>query len=340
MSKSLNIREFARLARVSPATVSRAFAGGKLVSTSTRKALLALAEKVGYRPNYPARAVFGGRSATVGVLLPDLRVSYFADIAAGLTQELLAQDTLPIVLDGRCGDERKGLQRLVDQRVDGILLTPVDESIRRAEFRALLRQDLPLVLVDTPRPLAPDSVRTDDLLSGRLAGEHLLALGHRRFAFCYFGEGASACDLRLEGFRQALASADAALKNRDVARLHPHDPARDERLRDQLRAILARRDRPTAVFASTDLLALEVYRAARELRLRIPDDLSVVGCADLAFSAQIDPPLTTVRQDGLAVGRAAARAILNRLDHPDAPPSQAVLPTALVVRGSTAQPRR
>jgi LacI family transcriptional regulator len=339
MAKPLNIREFARLAKVSPATVSRVFAGGKLVSVETRKTILALAEQHGYRPNYVARATFGGRSGTVGVFFSDLRISYCADIVAGLARELMNVDTLPISLDWRSGNERKSLQRLIDQRVDAIVLMPTDESIQRSELRTLTGRDIPLVTVDSPRRLALDSVRIDDAQGGRLAGEHLLSRGHRIFGFCYYGEGATACDLRLEGFRGALAAADVVLKDKNVARLLPHDDRRDELLRQQLKEILSRRDRPTAIFASTDLLAMEVYRVARAMKLRIPHDLSVVGFADLTFTPYIDPPLTTLHQDGVEVGRAAAKAVLERLDHPDAPETRVVLPTRLVVRESTAEPR-
>jgi LacI family transcriptional regulator len=338
MPQHMSIRDFAALAKVSPATISRVFSGKAIVSDETRKSILALAQKHRFRPNVAARAAFGGQTGSIGVFLPDLRDGYFADIAAGISETLLQSDRLPIILESRTDPDRKAIQRLVDHRVDGVIMNPVDESVQREELETILRFDLPLVIVDSPRGLARDSVCNDDHLTGVLAGKHLLALGHRRMGFCYFGEGTSSCDIRLRAFREVLTSADLVLKDQNIARLPAREPNPEQSLMRQLRELLRRPDRPSAIFCPSDLVALHVYTVCRELNVRIPQELGLVGCADLSFAQYLTPPLTTIRQNGMSIGRLAAHAILKRMENPDAPQTRQVVPTTLVVRESTASP--
>jgi LacI family transcriptional regulator len=340
MAQQMSIREFAALAHVSPATVSRVFSGTTPVSPEVRQSVLSLAQKYRFRPNVAARAAFGGKTGSVGVFLPDVRDTYFADIAAGISETLLATDRLPIILEARTDPDRKAIRRLVDHRVDGVILTPVDESVQRDELETILRYDLPVVVVDSPRGLARDSVLNDDHQTGLLAGRHLLELGHRRMGFCYLGEGASACDIRLAAFREALAAADVVLKDTSIARLPARETNPEISLMRQLRELLQSPERPTAIFSPSDLLALHVYSVCRELKLRIPHDLSVVGCGDLTFAPFLSPALTTVRQDGLTIGRLAAQAMLKRMEDPEAPGTKQLLPTQLIVRESTCPPAR
>ena len=335
--KIMSIRSLARASGFSIATVSRVLSGKKHVAENTRKKIHGLADRYGFRPNRVASSVFGRRTGSIGVGIPNLRVSYFADIAAGIQRQLLEVDCLPILLDFSQDDERKGIRRMIEHRVDGMILSIVDESLRLPELREILQSDLPLVMVDREMTAyATDSVCTDDVNGGRLAGEHLTALGHRRLGFCYYGEGASTCDTRLEGFRRTLAQAGLALRDEDIVRRPPRGADSEARFREDLRRLLLRTDRPTAIFAPTDLLAREVYRVARGVGLRIPADLSVVGYADLEFAAFLEPPLTTVRQNGLEVGRIAARLMLQRMEDRDRPAQRIVVPTALVARESAA----
>jgi LacI family transcriptional regulator len=163
-------------------------------------------------------------------------------------------------------------------------------------------------------------------------------LGHRRIGFVYYGEGHSSCDQRLTGFRRALAEYGAELREEDIAR-NPVRLTEAERLRllhADIERVLNRESRPTAIFAPSDFLAAEVYRVARRLGLSIPGDLSVMGFANLDFSSLVDPPLTTIRQDGIAMGEAAGAQVLRRLKQPDASTFHYVQPVELIVRESTA----
>jgi len=335
-----SLREFSRLVGVSPATVSRVFSGSGKVAPETHKRILELAEKLGFRPSAVGQVAFGGDTRSVGVLVPTLEVSFYAQVVSGLQEHLLDVDYLPIVLQSNLGDsDTHAVKRLLDHRVDAMLLTFSSEALTPDDLGIVLRAKVPVVLLGAFRAsLALDAIDNDDVAGARTVGEHLVSLGHRRFGFCYFGEGHSNADLRLAGFREALATHALALPDTNIIRLHPHHPNRETFMHDELLQLLSRTDRPTAIFASTDDLARAVYAVAKELKLQIPRDLSVVGYANLNFASQIEPPLTTVDQNGREMGKRAAQIILDRLENPTAPHRVEIIPAQLVIRASTARP--
>lgn len=335
-----SLREFSKLAGVSPSTVSRVFSGTGRVSPETQKRILQLAESLDFRPSAIGQVAFGGGTQSVGVLVPSLAVSFFADIVRGLQKHMLKTDHLPIVLEAETGIfDQRAVQRLLDHRVDAMLLTLMSESLTPDDLGSILRSQIPVVILGSFRAsLGLDAVDNDDLAGGRAVAEHLLGLGHRDFGFVYFGEGHTNSDQRLNGFREALAEAGVALPTENIVSLDPHRADRERLLGDDLLKLLSRPDRPTAVFASTDDLARAVYSTARGLGLSIPHDLSVVGYANLNFSGLISPPLTTVDQNGLEIGHRAAQLILDRLGSPQAPYRTEIVPVRLVVRESTARP--
>lgn len=341
IERQLSLRAFARYAGVSPSTASRVFTRPDMVAADTREHVLKMARRSGFRPSPVARAAVGGDTRSVGVLLPDLGVSFFADIARGVQNGLLGEDYLPVVLTNANDAGLRAVQRLLDHRVDALILAISDESVKQSEIVALSGPDFPLVLVDQPHPgFSYDSVLSDDDGGGYEAGRHLLALGHRRIGFTRYGEGASNCDLRQAGFCRALAEQGCTLAPGHIAQLPAH-PSEDDGLAalgGSVRRILAAPSRPSAFFASTDLHARVVLSVARNLGLRVPQDLSVVGFADLTFAELIDPPLTTIRQNGEEIGFQAAELIMSRLAEPKRERRRMVVPTRLVVRASTAVP--
>ena len=329
-----SLRQFATLAGVSPSTVSRVFSNNELVAQDTRAHILRLADEHGFRPSAVYRASFGGRTNSVGILLPDLRVSFFADIAVGLQQELLKADVLPVNVQSGLDDERLGIRRLIDHRVDALILNLIDEQLNHDDFGEIIRAEMPMLLLGTVEAgLKGDKVDSDDITGGRLAGEHLIGLGHTQFGFCYYGQGHSTCDRRLQGFEEALAEAGLSLLPANIARIPISGD--ETALAEEIRHILQAPQRPTAFFAATDFLALAVYRVSFALGLRIPEDLSVVGYADLNFASYVTPPLTTVRQDGIEIGRLAGRLVLERLAANTDEYRHVEVPTTLTVRRST-----
>lgn len=232
----------------------------------------------------------------------------------------------------------RGVERLIDHRVDALIFGLSDEAISQEQLRAVTGPDFPLVLVDQPHPgLDYDCAVNDDEGGGYQAGRHLVELGHRRFGIFHYGEGTTNCEARIKGFRRAVEEAGGRIRPEDVVDNPPHlsPEARRQCRLEGLERILRGSDRPTAFFATTDLFARSVMQVACRLGLRIPADLSVAGFADLNFSELLDPPLTTVRQNGEALGEQAGELVLARLQDPSRESRRVTISTQLIVRGST-----
>jgi LacI family transcriptional regulator len=327
----VTIVDVARRARVSASTVSHVINGTRAVAPATRRRVEAAIAAVAYRPNALARSLRSGRSHTLGLLLPDSGNPFFAEV--GREIQLAAFDAgLSVFLCNTENDpekEQRSVGVLTRTRVDGLVLVAVDD--RGDALRALVRQRVPVVVMDRERPdLALDTVLTDHREGGRLATRHLAALGHRRIGVVAGPRGLSPSELRLAGHRRALAEAGLPA----APELVRHGDFHPESGRAAARALLALARPPTAILACNDLMAMGVLRAAAEAGRRVPEDLAVVGYDDIELAAFTVPPLTTVAQPRREMGRAAVRLLVNRLADPGLPPQQALLPVALAVRRS------
>lgn len=331
----LSLREFAQIAGISRTTVSRAFSGRGKIAPATKARLAALAAELDFRPS-PVLQPAGRRTRTgsVGVLYPGFSASYFQDIQRGLQDALLERGVLPIMLAVTGENLHFCLNRLVDHRIDGLVMTMWEPEVTPADLEHLRRLRLPAVALssDFGKHFAGlDCVDTDDNQGGVLAARHLLELGHRRLGIVHPAKSSA----RLQGFLDESARQGAAV-----------DPAHfvfsgagplPEFLADLVR-LLRQPGRPTALFCGTDIIAADVLQAAAAAALAVPAQLSVAGFSDLSFAARLTPPLTTVRQDGLAVGRLAAERVLNRIAGEATPPRPWLVPTVLMPRRSTAPP--
>jgi LacI family transcriptional regulator len=313
IARKANIRKVAEAAGVSVITASRAISGRGIVAASTRERVLAVAQRLKYRPNRLASAVLGGRSRTVGVMVP-IGSWFQAQIIRGIHDTLSEHAYLPIVhFHGngpgaiRDGDELTFLHRLIEHRVDGLIFFPSDESVTQNYLKEVWERGLPLVAVD--RRLArtnADFSGTDDKAGGRMAAEFLLSLGHRRITHITGEPWVSTYVDRRRGFEEVIrAEAGMTYRCVECAKSDCEAIARD---------ILTGPNRPTAIFTASDKMAVHVYAAAELAGLRIGSDLSVIGFADLIEAHGLRPRLTTVRQDATAIGANAARLLLDRLE--------------------------
>ena len=326
--------------------VSRALHGKPgTISQERRERILKVAERLGYRPNLVVRAMQTGRSRTIGVCVSP-QGDFGARMVCGIHQELAASGHLPVLhwrTEPALGDpdrirqsELAVINALLDHRVDGVILFPADDWVLDLHFQELQRRQVPLVVVDRQlKHVATDFVGTDDCLGARQAAEHLLALGHRHVAQL-------AGDARYGTYadrRQTFAATVQAAGGTCVTLDKPmfNELADTIRLTNQL---LDRQPRPTAIFLAHDHLAAGVIAAANAHGFQVPRDLSVVGFADLAHAALLQPPLTTVRQDPAAIGRRAAELLLRRcLGQETGGPVRVRLAPELIVRASTVPPR-
>lgn len=335
----VSLKEIGKLANVSVATASKILRGKDESSAETRRRVLDVAARLKYRPNLLVQGIQTGRTQTVGVMLPSDSV-YQGTIGRGVHDELLERDYVPIQLWVRADlpaerarqVELEQIHRLVDRRVDGVILWPLDPAAPERHFGELTERGIPFVTVDRDAPRA-DHVGTDDAAGGLLAAVHLLGLGHRRVVHIAGNPRSSSFNARRRAFVDAIVQAGGECMVIEAARAEDLLPA--------ARRVMAMRPRPTAVFAARDDAALRLYSAAAEAGVSIPGELSVVGYGDRDFAADLCPGLTTVRQDPYAVGRAAARRLMELIDAGGraGKPVKVYHAPTLVVRGSTGSPR-
>lgn len=333
-----SIKDVARDIEMSTATVSRALRGLQGVSETTRARVLESAHRLGYVPSPSAAGLASGQTRTVAVIVPMVTRWFFAAVVQG-AEEVLRERGYDLLLYNLAGDasarHRVFATSLLTKRVDAVVvlsLKPTEEELDR-----LARLGRPVTIVGADLP-GWATVRIDDREAAATATAHLVGLGHRRIA--YIGgatEGVldfTAPTARLEGYRCTLHEAGLEAAT-ELLQDGEFTIAGGERA---TRALLALPDPPTAVFAASDEMAMGVLRAARELGVRVPEDLSVVGLDDHELADYFE--LTTVAQPVHEQGRVAATQVLAALTADDWRPTQVILPTELVVRRTTAPPGR
>ncbi len=329
----VTIRDVAELAGVSIATVSRVANGRTDVAIETRHTVERVIREHGYRGSRPVRVAPTG---LIGIAIPLVQPTYFADILSGATEALYERGMRPVLCQTRHSHDRETslVERLADGETDGAIIVLPEESA--AELQALGSHGFRYVVVD-PRAAIGGGVPVIAAAhsSGAMqATAHLLELGHRRIGAITGPVGWMATEERLRGYQGALAGA-GLLPDPDLV---AHADFEIEGGRIAAADLLARPDPPTAVFAFNDTMAIGVLRAASARGLRVPADLSVVGFDDTAEATITVPPLTTVRQPLAEMGRTAVSLLLRQLHNRRLEPLRVELETRLVVRDSTAAP--
>lgn len=330
----MNIREVARLAMVSTATVSRTINGSDKVTEETAKRVRAAIKKLRYYPNTNARALGSGRSNLYGLIISDITnpffpelVKSFEDIAVQYGQEILVANT---GYDPHRTEQC--VTRMLQRKVDGVaIMTSEMDPHTVVEFE---KRGIPLVFLDTANPRKNIStVRIDYKAAIEAALDHLCSLGHSRIAFIAGSPSHKSSRLRREAFTHSLKRRGIPLPASHVVEgLHTIAGGHQAMLR-----LLRSRTRPTAVMASNDLSAIGALGAMHASNVEVPAEMSLVGIDDIAISAFTHPPLTTVRLSRATIARAAFQA-LYRNGNDTGPVEHRIEPT-LIVRSSTAPPR-
>nr|WP_240189114.1 LacI family DNA-binding transcriptional regulator [Nakamurella flavida] len=331
--RPVTIRDVAAAAGVSKSLVSLVLQGSAQVGEARRRAVLDAVADLGYRPTRPAQVAPALRSRTVGVVLNDLRNPWFVDLLEGLTTALDGGGSTPLLSDSltmqRVG--RSSVRALVDCGVDGLVV--VGTTSEEAAVLAVAA-DLPVVLAGTTEPRLPlgDVVVNDDVAGARSATEHLIELGHRRLAHLR-GPGDIGA-LRLQGFREAVDHGGLTAGHRVDA-----GGRTEESGYAGARRLLTGSPRPTAILAFNDIAAVGAMSAAADLGIAVPEELSVVGYDDTSLAQIRHLSLTSVDNGNFAVGAQAGRFLVERIADPSLPARRFIVPTRLVVRGTTASPR-
>ena len=330
-----SVKDVAERAQVSLGTVSNVLNRPDRVSAGTRERVERAMADLGFVLNESARQLRMGRSNTFAYVMLDATNPFFTDVARGI--ELAAEKAdLSLFLcnsDGRDSRESAHLAHLQQQRVDGILITPVDPEA--PGLTRIIEQGTPLVIVDRANATgAFCSVTVDDRLGGRMAVEHLVDRGHTRVAYVGGPTTIGQVRERWEGARAAWH--DAGLAESDLVHVETETLSVEEgRVAGERIAGLPRRSRPSAVFCANDLVALGLLQQVVSTGQRVPDDLAIVGYDDIAFAAGAAVPLTSVRQPRQALGRAAAELLIDEVNNPEHQHQQVEFIPELVARVST-----
>jgi LacI family transcriptional regulator len=327
----INIKEIAKLAGVSPATVSRVVNGKNYVKQDIRDRVMALVEEHGYVADSAARSMVLKRNFTVGIVLPEAFNMFQRELFSTIERCLEASGyrTLFFFVKWEPESESKCLRRLKAEKLDGIIM--IHEVTDPAFYEYLATVPAPVVLCTFAREDRFPSVRVDEDAASQAATRHLIGLGHRNIGLIsgtHFSFGAQ----RAAGYRAALEAAGIPVDEERIVLVPSYSP---EEGRAGMHELMARGRNLTAVFAATDELAIGAVRALYEVGLTVPGDLSIVGIDDLEISAFLTPGLTTVRQPIVDMGRKTAE-VMSRLiagqTHPEPP---AVFGHRLIVRESS-----
>lgn len=335
---TVTLADVAKLAGVSKSTASRilASARGRTIpySPATQESVRNAADLLNYRPSKLARGLTGARTGIIGLVIPTLEDSFFT-AATTIIEGKLAEKGYNVFLSNTSGDsdmERAKVEDLLTWPVDGLVIAPVQQSGDAGLFWELWQNDVPFVLIDRTFADTPFySVTTDDHVGAAMAVEHLLSLGCRRIA-CVGGQLAVSTNrTRHAGYIEALIRNGVLPDPRLCAEVSPTEAGGRQAMERfaQLDAL------PDAVFCFSDLMAIGVMEVCLDLGIRIPEDLALVGYADLDYSGVLRIPLTSVRQPRNEIGLAAAEVLLARLDGRKPENAELKLPVELVIREST-----
>lgn len=333
----MDIREIAKRAKVSTATVSRTINRVPTVDPRLAKRVWRVIDELGYFPNTQARALVSGRSRILGLVVSEITNPFFPEIVQ-VFENIAVQNNYEILLTSTVHDPKRmeiAVRRMIEHRVEGVAVMTfgMEESL----LENLKRRKIPLVIVDVgpPRPLV-SNIRVDYQHGIRQAVQHLAALRHERIAFISGPLRLPSARARLDAFKNAMQEVDLPVQDELIVEgTHTIEGGVDAA--GKLMALPAP---PTAIMCSNDMTALGVIRKSHELEISIPHDLSLIGFDNIHISEFIMPPLTTIEMSQTELATLAFNALLADLQREEPNPSgtEYVLQTHLILRESTARP--
>jgi DNA-binding LacI/PurR family transcriptional regulator len=335
MVKQTTIKDIANDLKVSPATVSRALRNHPNISIKRKQSIVERAAAMNYRPDSIAQSLKSRQTLTIGVIVPEIKHNFFSAVLDGI--EEVAYKAGYTILVCKSNEDRVreiiNTDALVSKRVAGIIVSMAQNSTDADHFTVLKNRDIPVVFFD--RVLEGEGmskVMVDDYAGAFRLVEHLILCGYRRIAHLAGMEHLWISNRRVEGWRDALKKHGLPCREDHLVRggFDEEDGIRG------YRSLMQLDERPDAVFAVNDPVALGVYLSCKRDGLRIPEDMAIAGFSDNPISALLDPPLTTVSQPAYEMGQAAAKMLLQQIrEGVPAEPVTQICATQLIVRRST-----
>jgi len=329
------MKDVAQQAGVSPSTVSHVINDTRFVSQQLRDRVLHAMRELNYQPSAVARSLRTKRTQVVALVIPDITNPYFPEVARGV-QDVAEENEYSVILcntDRVRGRELRFLKALRGQRVDGLILNP--SEVTSGDLQDLQDAQIPVVLIGSQIDHPDlDVVMVDNVQGAYDAVSHLIDLGHRRIGLVGGSRAASSGEQRFQGYIRALADLDIPIDEEIIT----EGRFTREGGYESMKRLLALQAPPTAVFASSDVMAIGALMAIQEEGLQVPNDVSLVGFDDIAEASTTTPKLTTVSQPKYQTGQVAAQLLFDRVEGASPGERQKiVLSHQLVIRDSTAR---
>jgi LacI family transcriptional regulator len=327
--KHVTIKDVAKLAGVGIATASRALNNKGEISSHTKKKVLEAAKKLGYIPNSLARSLISGKTKKIGVVITTILNPFYAAVVSGIESFLSSKGyTIALYNSNEIPKkEKESIITLREQRVDGLIIAPVEFESETVKY--LIDNNIEFVLVG--RRTKEDNVNfviCDDFEVGKIATEYLISKGHKRILFINSWKSSSAI-FRLEGYKKALSEAGLRINNNLIYSLDP-----ERKLEEILEDAFSKKRKPTAIFCFCDSIAIEVMKILKKMKIKIPDDIALIGCDNLDFTDLLEPPLTTIDISMYEMGLKASEILLERLTKERKEPIHVIFKPILIERGS------
>ncbi len=335
ITRQVTVKDIAKRLRLHYTTVSKALRDHPDISPATKARVLSAAEELDYHPNSIAKSLKRQATSTLAVIVPSIRNDFFSAVISGIEEIAYGREFNTIVCQSNEDADREAIHvhTLISNRVAGVLVSVAQTTTSGDHFQALQKQGIPLVFFDRVRDdVQAGRVVVDDYGGARRAVEHLIRSGYRRVAHLAGHTHTSIGRDRCRGYVDALQRHGMAVESEMIVYGGFEEPDGIE----GMRRIMALVPRPDAIFAVNDPVAVGAHSEAKQHHLRIPHDVALVGFGDNTLSSYLDPPLTTVTQSPYRVGKAAARMLLQQIEHPDGEVAShvEVIETTLVVRES------
>lgn len=326
--KKATLEDVARLAGVGPMTVSRTINGHPYVANETAKKVRAAIRQLGYQPNHAARILTGQLSKAIGLIVPDLADTFFS-VVSHAVQEAAREAGYLAWLAASNGDpaiEEAQIEQMTNHRVDGILLVPANSQSKY--LKAIASGSMPLVTIDRPIDgVLTDSVEVENRAGARTAVEHLIDHGYKKITCVVMNS-------HLQPVKQRVASYEECLRQKNLPRRKLVLPD-EETAQKALSALFDSPDRPDALFTANNACTICVIKTLRDLGIKVPIDVALIGFDDVDFYTLLNPPVTTIRQPAAELGRTSTRLLLQKIrSSPSNSSARTVLPVTLIIRES------
>ncbi|GBF12322.1 LacI family DNA-binding transcriptional regulator [Tepidibacillus sp. HK-1] len=333
------IKDIAKAAGVSVTTVSRALNGYDDVNEKTRAKIKAISEQLNYSPNFLARSLVMNKTKTIGLLVSGLTRSgakdnFLFEVLSGINDRAgeLGYDIVLFSTTSSKQQLKTYTQLCRERRVDGVILAGIKTD--DPYLQEVVESEIPVVLIDVPvEGHQVGYVTTDNIYGAKKAVQYLAELGHRNIGIVNGHDQAFVSRQRLEGYKQALVDHDIPFHQEWVI----NGQFLEEVAKERTLTLLTKHPEITALFCASDLMAIGVIKAAKELGRNVPEDLSVIGYDDIILASYSSPSLTTISQDKYMIGYEAATMIVHMLEEKISSHVK-VLDTQLITRESTAKP--